>query len=151
VGKEGVSPALVTLLLGQTYDILKTYSYLQKPREFPSGSGLDFPVHVDAGIYVKDGPSFLHRHLPFWTAVWIGRFAKIVIPLLVILIPLFTYIPAANNLFLRLKLSQVYEEFKAIEKNALDPYLKKKNYRDLEGIERRVGNMKVSMLRSSTT
>ncbi len=30
VGKADVSPALVTFLLGDTYDILKTYSYLQK-------------------------------------------------------------------------------------------------------------------------
>lgn len=146
VGKEDVSPALVTLLLGDTYEILKTYSYLQKPGEFPSGVGLDFPLHVDAEIYLKDGPSFLHRHLPFWTAVWIGRFAKIIIPLIVILIPLFTYIPAAKNFFLRLKLSQVYEELKVIERNALNPELREKNYRDLESIERRVGNIKVSML-----
>jgi uncharacterized protein len=146
VGKDDVSPALVTLLLGDTYDILKTYSYLQKPGEFPSGTGLDFPLHVDAEIYLKDGPSFLHRHLPFWTAVWIGRFAKIVIPLLVIFIPLFTYIPAAKNFFLRLKLSRVYEELKIIERNASIPELKEKNYRDLVDIERRVGNMKVSML-----
>ena len=146
VGKNDVSPALVTLLLSETYDVLKTYTYLQKPGEFPSGTGLDFPLHVDAEIYLKDGPSFLHRHLPFWTAVWIGRFAKIVIPLLVILIPLFTYIPAAKNLLLRLKLSQVYEELKVIEKNASNPALKEKNFKDLELIERRVGNMKVSML-----
>ena len=146
VGKDDVSPALVTLLLGDTYDILKTYSYLQKPGEFPSGTGLDFPLHVDAEIYLKDGPSFLHRHLPFWTAVWIGRFAKIVIPLLVILIPLFTYIPAAKNFFLRLKLSRVYEELKIIERNASIPELKEKNYKDLADIERRVGNIKVSML-----
>ena len=146
VGKEDISPALVTLLLGDTYDILKTYSYLQKPGEFPSGTGLDFPLHVDAEIYLKDGPSFLHRHLPFWTAIWIGRFAKIVIPLLVIFIPLFTYIPAIKNILLRLKLSQVYEELKVIEKNASNPELKEKNYKDLADIERRVGNLKVSML-----
>ena len=146
VGKSDISPALVTLLLGATYDVLKTYSYLQKPGEFPSGTSLDFPLHVDAEIYLKDGPSFLHRHLPFWTAVWIGRFAKIVIPLLVILIPLFTYIPAAKNLLLRLKLSQVYEELKVIERHASNPDLKEKNLKDLENIERRVGNIKVSML-----
>jgi TRAP transporter TAXI family solute receptor len=146
VGKQNMSPALVTLLLGDTYDILKSYSYLQKPGEFPSGTGLDFPLHVDAEIYLKDGPSFLHRHLPFWTAVWIGRFAKIVIPLLVILIPLFTYIPAAKNLLLRLKLSRVYEELKVIERNAFNPELKEKNFKDLADIERRVGNIKVSML-----
>lgn len=146
VAKDNISPALVSLLLGASYDILKSYSRLQKPGEFPSVAGLDFPVHVDAEIYLKDGPSFLHRHLPFWTAVWVGRFVKIVIPLLVILIPLFTYVPSAKNFFLRLKLSQVYEELKQIDRNAMNPDMKEENFRDLESIERRVDNIKVSML-----
>ena len=146
VAHENVSPALVSLLLGASYDILKTYSHLQKVGEFPSSTGLDFPLHADAEIYIKDGPSFLHRNLPFWTAVWVGRFVKIVIPLLVILIPLFTYIPSAKNFFLRLKLAQVYDELKVIDKNALNPALKEQNFKDLENIERRVGNIKVSML-----
>ncbi len=146
VTHDNVSPAMVSLLLGASYDILKSYSRLQKVGEFPSGAGLDFPLHVDAEIYLKDGPSFLHRHLPFWTAVWAGRFVKIVIPLLVILIPLFTYIPSAKNFFLRLKLAQVYEELKVIERNALNPQMREKNFRDFEAIERRVGNIKVSML-----
>jgi len=146
VAHDNVSPAMVSLLLGASYDILKSYSRLQKVGEFPSSTGLDFPLHVDAEIYLKDGPSFLHRHLPFWTAVWAGRFVKIVIPLLVILIPLFTYIPSAKNFFLRLKLAQVYEELKIIEKNAQNPALKEKNFKDLADIERRVGNIKVSML-----
>ena len=146
VAHDNVSPALVSLLLGASYDILKSYSRLQKVGEFPSSSGLDFPLHVDAEIYLKDGPSFLHRHLPFWTAVWVGRFVKIVIPLLVILIPLFTYIPTTKNFLLRLKLAQVYEELKVIERNAQNPALKEKNFKDLEDIERRVGNIKVSML-----
>ena len=146
VAHKNVSPALISLLLGASYDILKSYSRLQKVGEFPSGTGLDFPLDVDAEIYLKDGPSFLHRHLPFWTAVWAGRFVKIVIPLLVILIPLFTYIPTTKNFLLRLKLAQVYEELKVIERNAQNPDLKEKNFKDLEAIERRVGNIKVSML-----
>ena len=146
VAHKDINPALVSLVLGASYDILKSYSRLQKVGEFPSSGGLDFPLHVDADIYLKDGPSFLHRHLPFWTAVWAGRFVKIVIPLLVILIPLFTYIPSAKNFFLRLKLAQVYEELKVIERNAQNPELKEKNFKDLEVIERRVGNIKVSML-----
>jgi len=146
VAHDDVSPALVSLMLSASYDILKSYSRLQKVGEFPSGTGLDFPLHVDAEIYLKDGPSVLHRHFPFWTAVWAGRFVKIVIPLLVILIPLFTYIPSAKNFFLRLKLAQVYEELKVIERNSQNLALSEKNFKDLADIERRVGNIKVSML-----
>jgi TRAP-type uncharacterized transport system substrate-binding protein len=148
VTQDSVSPAMISLLLSASYDILKSYSRLQKPGEFPSSAGMDFPLHVDADIYMKDGPSFLHRHLPFWTAVWVGRFVKIVIPLLVIFIPLFTYIPSAKNFLLRLKLAQVYAELREVEKKAFNPELKEKNFKDLDIIERRVGNIKVSMMDS---
>jgi TRAP transporter TAXI family solute receptor len=146
VAHNNINPAMVSLILGASYDILKSYSRLQKIGEFPSNVGLDFPLQVDAEIYLKDGPSFLHRNLPFWTAVWVGRFMKIVIPLLVILIPFFTYLPAATNLLLKLKLARVYEELKVIEKNALNPDMREKNFKDLDSIEKRVGNIKVSRL-----
>jgi hypothetical protein len=84
--------------------------------------------------------------LPFWTAVWVGRMMKILIPLFVILIPLFTYLPTASNLLLKLKLARVYEELKMIERNAHNPDLREKNFKDLELIETRVGNIKVSRL-----
>jgi hypothetical protein len=71
---------------------------------------------------------------------------KILIPLLVILIPIFSYPPAANNLLLRLKLARVYEELKVIDKNAHNLDLREKNFRDLEAIEKRVENIKVSRL-----
>lgn len=129
VAHDNVSPALVSLLLGASYDILKSYLRLQKVGEFPSSIGLDFPLHVNAEIYLKDEPSFLHRHLPFWTAVWAGRFVKIVIPLLVVFIPLFTYIPSTKNFLLRLKFAQVYDELKVIEKNAQNPALREKTLR----------------------
>ena len=148
VAKDNISPAVVSLLMGASYDVLKSYSRLQKVGEFPSGIGLDFPLQVDAEIYLKDGPSFLHRELPYWTAVWVGRFVKIVIPLLVILIPLFTYIPTIKNFFLRLKLAKVYDELKQIEKNASNPELRAKNTEDLAAIELRVANIKVSMMDS---
>ena len=73
---------------------------------------------------------------------------KIVIPLLVILIPLFTYIPSAKNFLLRLKLAQVYAELRELEKNAFNFDLKEKNLKDLEGIEKRVNNIRVSMMDS---
>ena len=58
VTQDNVSPAMISLLLSASYDILKTYSRLQKSGEFPSSMGMDFPLHVDAEIYLKDGPSF---------------------------------------------------------------------------------------------
>lgn len=148
VGRENISPAIVSLLLTSAQDILKSYSRSHKQGEFPSTSGLDFPLQMDSEIYLKDGPSFLHRHLPFWTAVWVGRFARVAIPILAIMIPLFTYIPALRNLGLRIRLSKVYAELKVLERNAKDPALRVENQEELAAIQARVNAMNVSSLES---
>jgi len=148
VARDNISPAIVSLLLANAQDVLKSYSRLQKPGEFPSINGLDFPLQIDAEIYLKDGPSFLHRHLPFWTAVWVGRFVRVAIPILAILIPLITYIPALRNLGLRIRLSRIYAELKVLERHAADPAMREKSRQDLAEIQMRVNAMRVSSLES---
>jgi TRAP-type uncharacterized transport system substrate-binding protein len=148
VSRETISPAIVSLLLENAQDVLKSYSRLQQAGEFPSINGLDFPLQIDSEIYLKDGPSFLHRHLPFWTAVWVGRFISVVIPILAILIPLIAYIPALRNLSLRIRLSRIYAELKVLERTAIDSTTREQSRRDLAGIQMRVNAMKVSSLES---
>ena len=148
VSRETISPAIVSLLLENAQDVLKSYSRLQKPGEFPSINGLDFPLQMDSEIYLKDGPSFLHRHLPFWTAVWVGRFARVVIPILAILIPLIAYIPALRDLSLRIRLSRIYAELKVLERTAADPGARDTSRQALADIQMRVNAMKVSSLES---
>ncbi|MEY2661924.1 MAG: hypothetical protein RIQ35_241 [Pseudomonadota bacterium] len=148
VSRETISPAIVSLLLENAQDVLKSYSRLQKPGEFPSINGLDFPLQMDSEIYLKDGPSFLHRHLPFWTAVWVGRFARVVIPILAILIPLIAYIPALRDLSLRIRLSRIYAELKVLESTAADPGARDTSRQALADIQKRVNAMKVSSLES---
>ena len=148
VSRETISPAIVSLLLENAQDVLKSYSRLQKPGEFPSINGLDFPLQMDSEIYLKDGPSFLHRHLPFWTAVWVGRFARVAIPILAILIPLIAYIPALRDLSLRIRLSRIYAELKVLESTAADPGARDTSRQALADIQKRVNAMKVSSLES---
>jgi uncharacterized protein len=148
VSRETISPAIVSLLLENAQDVLKSYSRLQKPGEFPSINGLDFPLQMDSEIYLKDGPSFLHRHLPFWTAVWVGRFVRVVIPILAILIPLIAYIPALRNLSLRIRLSRIYAELKVIERSASDPASRENNRQMLAEIQTLLNAIKVSSLES---
>lgn len=52
----------------------------------------------------------------------------------------------SKNFALRLKLSRVYEELKAVEKNASNPNMEIENYQKIADIERRVDNIKVSAL-----
>ena len=148
VAKNDINPATVSLLLGASYDILRNYSRLQKPGQFPSSKGLDFPMDMDAEIFLRDGPSFFYRHLPFWGAVWVERFIKILIPLLIVLIPVFTYLPAIFNLSLKVKLSRLYKILKNIEKrsNSPDNYLLL--HTELLNLEKRIQQIKVSAMQS---
>ena len=148
VGRNDINPATVSLLLGTSYDILRNYSRLQKPGQFPSSKGLDFPMDMDAEIFLRDGPSFFYRHLPFWGAVWVERFIKILIPLLIVLIPVFTYLPAIFNLSLKVKLSRLYKILKNIEKrsNSPDNYLLL--HTELLNLEKRIQQIKVSPMQS---
>jgi TRAP transporter TAXI family solute receptor len=148
VARNDINPATVSLLLGTSYDILGNYSRLQKPGQFPSSKGLDFPMDMDAEIFLRDGPSFFYRHLPFWGAVWVERFIKILIPLLIILLPIFTYLPAVINFSLKIKLSRLYRVLKDIEKrsNATGNY--SALHAELLHLEKRIEQQKVSLLQT---
>ena len=148
VARNDINPATVSLLLGTSYDILRNYSRLQKPGQFPSSKGLDFPMDMDAEIFLRHGPSFFYSHLPFWGAVWVERFIKILIPLLIVLIPVFTYLPAIFNLSLKVKLSRLYKILKNIEKrsNSPDNYLLL--HTELLNLEKRIQQIKVSAMQS---
>ena len=144
VAKKNLHPAFVAILLDASYDILQSNSILQSQKEFPSSIHLDFDLNDDAARYMSEGPSFLHRNLPFWVAIWVDRLIKIAIPLAAILIPLFNIVPALYSYRIRLRFAQMYEELRHIEADAV----KHKNLDDLrvrfEVIENKAKQMKVS-------
>ncbi len=148
VARSDINPATVSLLLGASYDILRNYSRLQKPGEFPSSKGLDFPVDLDAEIFLKDGPSFFYRHLPFWGAVWLERVIKILIPLLIILLPIFTYLPAILSLSLKIRLGRLYKSLKNIEKRFASSEKVDRLFVELNDLEKRIERLNVSALQS---
>jgi TRAP-type uncharacterized transport system substrate-binding protein len=148
VARKDINPATVSLLLGSSYDILRNYSRLQKSGQFPSSKGLDFPMDLDAEIFLRDGPSFFYRHLPFWGAVWVERFIKILIPMLIILIPVFTYLPAIFNLSLNIKLSRLYKILKSIERRSNSSGNASSLHAELVTLEESVQKLRVSAMQS---
>jgi uncharacterized protein len=148
VARNDINPATVSLILGSSYDILRNYSRLQKPGQFPSSKGLDFPIDLDAEIFLRDGPSFFYRHLPFWGAVWVERFIKILIPFLIILLPLITYLPAAFNLSLKIKLAVMYKLLKNIERRSHLAGHQANLVQELNELEERIERLNISTLQT---
>jgi TRAP transporter TAXI family solute receptor len=93
VVRKGFHPALVPVFLGAATRIHGNGDELSRPGEFPSESYTDFPVSDDAKHYYKSGPPVLQRLLPFWLASLVDRLKVMLIPLLVLLMPLFRAAP----------------------------------------------------------
>ena len=60
----------------------------------------------EAVDFYKNGPSLMQRYLPFWMINYAKRLAAIVVAIVAIIIPLFTYMPRLYAWFLNLRLAR---------------------------------------------
>lgn len=115
VVRDDIHPALVTLLMQAATDIHGGAGLLRKAGEFPSDKGVDFAMSVDAERYLKSGPPFLQRHLPFWIAVLIDRMVVMLVPLLAILFPVVRFTPAVYAWRIKSRIYRWYGKLKVLE------------------------------------
>ncbi len=116
VAHADIHPALITPIMRATESALKKIDLLEQPGAFPSASGLAWPQDEDAAHYLSAGPSFLHRHLPFWSVVWVERGVRIILPLLILLFPLFRLLPGLIRFRVDSKTSAIYRQLSALER-----------------------------------
>lgn len=115
VVRDDIHPALITLLLQAATEIHGGAGLLRKAGEFPSDKGVDFAMSVDAERYLKSGPPFLQRHLPFWMAVFIDRMVVMLVPILAILIPLVRFTPTVYAWRIKSRIYRWYGKLKVLE------------------------------------
>lgn len=68
-------------------------------------------MNEDAGRYIRNGPSFLYRWLPYDTAVVLDRLKVLLLPLVALLLPLFRIAPPLYQWRVR---SRVYRWYAAV-------------------------------------
>jgi hypothetical protein len=117
VAREGLHPALINLLLDAAQQVHSGQGYFEKAGEFPGTGRVDLPVSLDADRHKRFGPSFLHRYLPFWVATFIERTIILVVPLMVVLIPLFNYLPQVMRWRVRSRIYRWYGELALLERD----------------------------------
>ena len=115
VVREDIHPALITLLMQAATEIHGGAGLLRKPGDFPSERGLDIAMSLDAERYLKSGPPFLQRHLPFWLAVFIDRMVVMLVPVLAILIPLVRFTPTVYAWRIKSRIYRWYGKLKVLE------------------------------------
>jgi TRAP transporter TAXI family solute receptor len=117
VAREGFPTALTNLLMDTARDVHSGKGYFEAAGEFPGITPVDFPVSEDAERHKRFGPSFLHRYFPYWIATVIERLIIVVVPLLVILIPVFNLLPQMMRWRVRSRIFRLYGELKLLERD----------------------------------
>jgi TRAP transporter TAXI family solute receptor len=87
---------------------------------FPSTEAADLPMNQDAARYIRNGPSFLYRWLPYRTAVWLDRLKVLALPLVALLLPLFRVGPPLYQWRIRSRIYRWYADVRAIDLSLLD-------------------------------
>ena len=123
----------------------RNYTRLQNLDEFPNNQGFSFPQQEDAQIYMKDGPTFLYKHLPAWLAVWVGRILTIIIPLAILILPLRSIIPALYLAPSRLNMVKSYLEMKKLESDFHNAKTNSHPPADVELLSKRLDDFEIKV------
>jgi hypothetical protein len=108
-------PALGDLLLVAATKIHSRAGVFERPRQFPSQDFTDFPLSPEAQRFYQNGPPFLSRYLPFWTATLLDRLKIMLLPLIVFAIPLFKILPPTFRWNARRKIYTWYTQVQAAD------------------------------------
>jgi hypothetical protein len=116
---SSLHPALSDLLIEAATEVHGGATLLQNAGQFPTPLIHDFPISADAARYYKSGKSFAYRYLPFWVASLLDRTVVVLLPILLVVIPLFRYLPALYNWRLKSRIDRRYRELMALERHSL--------------------------------
>lgn len=122
--RDDLHPALQILLLQAASEVHGKSGFFQDAGEFPAYKDAMLPLSPEASRYLKSGPPFLQRYLPFWLAVLVDRLIVLLVPIVALLIPLLRIAPAIYTWRVRSKVFRCYGELKFMEddlKNNFDP------------------------------
>jgi TRAP-type uncharacterized transport system substrate-binding protein len=113
--RDETHPALVDLLMQAAAEAHGGPGIFQRPREFPRGLAVDFPLSPEAERYYKSGKPFLQRYLPFWAATLLDRLVVMLIPVFALLLPILKFAPTLYGWRVRSRIYRRYGELKFLE------------------------------------
>ncbi len=112
-------PALSDLLLETAMQVHGGATLLQAAGQFPNPATHDFPISGDAARFYKSGKSFAYRYLPFWLASLLDRIVVVFLPVFLVVIPIFRYLPALYNWRIKRRIHHHYGQLMALERQSV--------------------------------
>jgi hypothetical protein len=108
---------LIDLLLQTASEVHGAGGWFEERNEFPAPEMLAFPLNKEAERYYRNGPPFLQRYMPFWAASLVDRLKVLLLPLLVLLFPLFKVMPPIYSWRMRARIYRWYGELEQAEED----------------------------------
>lgn len=122
VARTDLNVSLIPALLNAVTRVHQAAGLLESQREFPSADLVDLPVNEDAARYIRNGPSFLYRWLPYTTAVLLDRLKVLALPFVALVLPLLKVGPPLYQWRIRSRIYRWYADVRAIDARLLtDP------------------------------
>ena len=115
VSRDDIHPDLVRLVLQAAKTVHGGAGIFRKAGEFPSMNKLEFPINVNAEVYLTDGETWLEKIFPFWIASIVKRLMLLLIPVIAIMIPLVKLVLPLADWRSRSKIYRWYRTLNRIE------------------------------------
>ena len=148
VANDSFHPSLTPLILEAVREVMKSGTLLDAAGQYPSAKPQTLPMLDEADYYYEKGLPILQRYLPFRIASLADRYIILLIPLIVIMIPLFKAIGPIYRWRIRARIYRWYKYLREIDRKldagALPEELNAEIER-LESLEDRLAKVEVPL------
>jgi TRAP transporter TAXI family solute receptor len=117
--RSDVHPEIIGLLARALVEVNSEPGVFQQFGEFPSQTDPEYPMAESAHDFYKNGPSFLQRYLPFWVTSYVRRALAVLVTVIAIAVPVFSYAPKVYLWILRRHVLKLYRELRVVESGLL--------------------------------
>ena len=116
VANDDLHPALTSLILEASREVLREGSLLDAPNAFPAAAPMELELTGEADYYHREGVPFLQRYLPFWIASIADRYVVLLIPFIVIMLPLLRSMGPIYTWRMRARVFKWYEHLRRVDR-----------------------------------
>ncbi|MDI1288149.1 MAG: TAXI family TRAP transporter solute-binding subunit [Reyranella sp.] len=113
--RDDVHPEIIGLLARALVEVHSEPGIFQQYGEFPTQSDPEYPMAESARDFYKNGPSFLQRYMPFWVTSYVRKILAVLVTVLAIAVPVFSYAPKLYLWVLRRHILKLYRELRVVE------------------------------------
>ncbi|NLZ79939.1 MAG: C4-dicarboxylate ABC transporter substrate-binding protein [Gammaproteobacteria bacterium] len=116
VANDSFHPALTALILAAAQEVMRAGTLIDAPNAWPKNKPHEFSTLTEAQYFHDKGLPLLQRYLPFRIASLADRYIILVIPLLVLLFPLFKVAGPIYRWRIRARIYRWYKYLRDIDK-----------------------------------